>query len=228
MNFIAPVWPAPASIHAFTTTRHSFGKEAPKLAEETQKLMTLFALPSAPIWINQVHATTIVKANPKILNAEADATFTDETRRVCVVLTADCLPILICNKQGTHVAAIHAGWRGLAAGIIERSITALALPPEDLLIWFGPAIGPEKFEVGEDVFNSFTQADPDAIAAFTPHIPGKWLANLYQLAKMRLQKLGVNHIYGGDYCTHSQDDLFFSYRRDKGTPGRMASLIWID
>ncbi len=228
MKFITAEWPAPASIHAFTTTRQSFGKESPKLAVETQKLIDLFSLPSTPIWINQVHATNIVKANPENLHVDADASYTDEIKRVCIVLTADCLPILICNKQGTHIAAIHAGWRGLAAGIIEQSLATLALPPEDLLIWLGPAIGPEKFEVGEDVLASFTQSNPESIAAFTPHTQGKWLANLYLLAKMRLQKLGVKHIYGGDYCTHSQDDLFFSYRRDKGTPGRMASLIWID
>ncbi len=121
MRFIPAQWPASSTIHAYTTTRHSFGDQSPKLADQTQKLIDMFSLPSAPIWINQVHATTIVKAKPDTLHAEADASYSDEKKRVCVVLTADCLPILICNKQGTHIAAIHAGWRGLAAGIIERT-----------------------------------------------------------------------------------------------------------
>jgi YfiH family protein len=126
------------------------------------------------------------------------------------------------------VAAIHAGWRGLSGGIIETTVQALAQKPEDLLVWLGPAIGPQKFEVGQDVYDAFTLQQPESAEGFTPYKEGKWLADLYELARIRLKRLGIAHIYGGDFCTYTQDDLFFSYRRDKGKTGRMASLIWID
>jgi YfiH family protein len=184
-------------------------------------------LPNEPIWLTQTHSTIAVEAIPEHAEQTADASYTDTVNRVCVVLTADCLPLLICNSRGTKVAAIHAGWRGLAGGIIENTLEKLALPGSELLVWLGPAIGPQKFEVGNDVYDAFIAQDESARMAFIPKAHDKWLANLYLLATQRLNKLGVTAIYGGDYCTHTQSDLFFSYRRDHGKTGRMASAIWI-
>jgi YfiH family protein len=221
MNFIKPDWPAPANIKAYTTVRSSWN--GPK---NDPALISLLQLPEEPIWVRQTHSHIALNALPENKHLEADATYTDQTNRVCAVLTADCLPVLVCNKQGTHVAAIHAGWRGLASGVIETTLQHLNLPANDILIWLGPAIGPKKFEVGQDVFDAFTLQHPDTASAFTPHTPGKWLANLYELAKIRLASQGISQIYGGNFCTFTQDELFFSYRRDKGLVGRMASVIW--
>jgi YfiH family protein len=231
MKYVKPHWPAPSHIKACTTLRDVWCPEEsgdhdthyPKTL-----LKSLLALPSDPIWIKQTHSTIAIEAIPENKDKNADASFTHQAHHICAVLTADCLPLLICNKSGTKVAAIHAGWRGLANGIIETTLAAIKEPADDLLVWLGPAIGPQKFEVGKDVFDAFMNHDTNAMTAFTPHIEGKWFANLYNLAKMRLQAKGVSAIYGGDFCTYSQDDLFFSYRRDKGKTGRMVSLIWID
>lgn len=242
MKFITPNWPAPKNIKAYTTTRHGWGGRKPNhdinrgnithtdpnSMQENQQLTTLLQLPEEPIWLTQTHSTIALEAAPDNQEKTADASYTQKTNRICVVQTADCLPLLICNKQGTAVAAIHAGWRGLAGGIIENTLDAMQQPTQDLLVWLGPAIGPQKFEVGTDVFTEFTNRYPDAHSAFTPHTEGKWLANLYELAKLNLQKAGVTQIYGGDYCTYTQDDLFFSYRRENGKTGRMASLIWME
>jgi len=227
MNYIIPNWPAPSSIRAYTTLRTGFDERSEKPEIKNKALSGLFSLPSAPIWIKQVHSNTVIEAIPAHLAHIADASFTDTPNRICVILTADCLPIFVCNKQGTQVAAIHAGWRGLAAGIIENTIKQMQQPSDELLIWLGPAIGPSRFEVGLDVYQAFTQHDTHAEQAFTPCAPNKWLANLYQLAALRLKSLGITQIYGGDFCTYSQPEMFFSYRRDKGDTGRMASLIWI-
>lgn len=230
MKYLTPDWPAPAHIKAYTTTRHSFGTSKSNTIsdEEKQHLQTLFQLPNDPIWLNQTHSTSVIHAIPDNKYQMADASFTHQPNHICAVITADCLPILICNKQGTHIAAIHAGWRGLAGGIITNTLEALAQPANELLVWLGPAIGPQKFEVGKDVYEAFTHHHPESVSAFTPHKPEKWLADLYQLAKIRLTDHGISHIYGGNFCTFTQDDLFFSYRRDQGKTGRMASLIWID
>lgn len=238
MKFVSANWPAPKSIRAYTTTKQGFGERQAyqesyvgfytSNAEENKKIRDLVALPSDPIWLKQTHSITAVLASPENQDINADASYTTENNRVCVVLTADCLPILICNKAGTEVAAIHAGWRGLVNGIIENTIAQLKSSPEDLLVWFGPAIGPEKFEVGHDVYQAFTEKHAESAQAFVKLSQEKWLANLYQLARLRLNLLGVTAIYGGDLCTYTQDDLFFSYRRDQGKTGRMASLIWIN
>lgn len=241
MKFIKPEWPAPKNIKAFTTTRHGWGGRKPyhdanrgyithadaNSMHENQKLITLLELPDEPIWLTQTHSAIALEATPTNQEKTADASYTQTTKRVCVVQTADCLPLLICNKQGTAIAAIHAGWRGLAGGIIETTLAAMQQPTHDLLVWLGPAIGPQKFEVGKDVLDAFVNRYPDAHPAFKPHTEGKWLANLYELAKLDLQKAGVTQIYGGDYCTYTQDELFFSYRRENGKTGRMASLIWM-
>lgn len=230
MKYIKPTWKAPKHIKAYTTLRNAWtqlevGDQDKK--RPTQYLKNLLQLPDNPIWINQKHTAIAIEAAPDNQDMIADASFTQRPNCVCVVLTADCLPILICDKQGTKVAAIHAGWRGLAGGIIENTVRALQTPASDLMVWLGPAIGPKKFEVGPDVFEAFTHDHQEASSAFATHTSGKWLADLYKLARMRLQALGVSQIDGGEFCTYTQDDMFFSYRRDQGVTGRMASLIWI-
>ena len=226
MNYIEPIWPAPDHVKAYTTVRKGWtGRQA---QTENDALETLLALPTAPLWVTQKHTAIAIEATPENKEHIADATFTSQPNRVCVVLTADCLPLLICDQEGTQVAAIHAGWRGLANGVIEATVQALQQPAHNLLVWLGPAIGPQKFEVGRDVYDLFTQTHPESMTAFTPHQEEKWLADLYKLARIRLQKQGISRIYGGNFCTYTQEDLFFSYRRDKGNTGRMASLIWIN
>lgn len=230
MKYIQPDWNAPASIKAFTTVRDSWGErseESFQAKQSEQRLTDLFQLPSEPLWVTQTHSNIALEASAENKLKTADATFTATPNRVCIILTADCLPVLICNKQATKVAAIHAGWRGLANDIIEATVKELNQASEDLLVWLGPAIGPRKFEVGKDVYDAFTSKHAESANAFIPHIENKWHANLYELARIRLQRLGITQIHGGDYCTYTQDDLFFSYRRDNGKTGRMASLIWI-
>jgi len=228
MNFITPDWPAPSNVKAFTTTRTGWGEPGMRVWKEESivALTNLLQLPEQPIWLKQNHGIRVVDAVAEQRGTEADASISDTAQRVCMVETADCLPVLICNRQGTHLSAIHAGWRGLANGIIEVAVQKLAQPAEDLLVWLGPAIGSSKFEVGHDVYEAFVGKHAEAARAFTAKNEEKWLANLYELARLRLQLLGVNAIYGGEYCTYSQDDLFYSYRRDNGTTGRMASVIW--
>jgi YfiH family protein len=229
MKYLQPTWPAPKQIKAYTTLRTSWGnpESQPWDNQSKQKLETLFHLPSEPIWLTQTHSTIAIEANPGNAGKNADASYTQHRSQVCAVLTADCLPLLICNPTGTFVAAIHAGWRGLAGGVIENTLQNAPTPFEDLLVWLGPAIGPQKFEVGQDVYDAFTLTNPESARAFISHTEGKWLADLYELARMRLRTLGVSAIYGGNFCTYTQQDLFYSYRYDKGKTGRMASLIWI-
>ena len=222
MNILTPDWSAPKHIHAFTTLKNQ--KVRPDQNPEFEKQ---FSLPTKPIWLNQVHGIDAVQARSEYLNHDADASFSTEVNQICTVMTADCLPILLCNAKGSKVAAIHAGWRGLASGVIENTLLKLTEQNDEWLAWLGPAIGPQCFEVGNDVWHAFVSKDPLAATAFKPKSDAKWLANLYQLAKIRLAKLGIKKIFGGEYCTYTQDDLFYSYRRDKGETGRMASLIWI-
>lgn len=230
MKYIEPNWPAPANIKAFMTTKLGWGNR-PKARErvtpeETMELDNLLHLPNHPVWLNQTHTNKSLEATTNNENAEADASFTRRPNQICVVMTADCLPLLITNRQGTEVAAIHAGWRGLAAGVIESTFANLKSPADELLVWLGPSIGPNKFEVGKDVYDAFTQHNPNASMYFKPHKPDKWFADLHGLAKQRLQTLNVKHVYENDLCTYCNEDLFFSYRRE-GKTGRMASLIWI-
>jgi polyphenol oxidase len=227
MKYIKPDWPAPSPIKAYTTVRTGWGANNPDYMKESRDLESLLSLPEQPIWIKQKHTAIAIEAALKNKEQIADATYTSQCNRICIVLTADCLPILICNQQGTHVAAIHAGWRGLASGIIEATVQALQQPAQELLVWLGPAIGPQKFEVGRDVYDAFTHQSTESATAFTAYTEGKWLADLYALARIRLKWQGISQIYGGHFCTYTQEDLFFSYRRDKGITGRMASLIWV-
>lgn len=222
-NFIQPSWPAPAHIKAYTTLRTGWvGRE------HGPALQTVLNIPEEPIWLDQKHTKIVLEAIPENREQPGDASFTNIPHRVCVAVTADCLPVLITDKKGTKVAAIHAGWRGLAAGIIEETIKDMHVSAADLLVWLGPAIGPKKFEVGKDVYDAFISQHKESKAAFVPYSEGKWLANLYELARIRLQLINVTEVYGGDFCTYTRDDLFFSYRRNKGEKGRMASLIWLD
>ena len=244
---IAAKWPAPKNIKAFTTTReggvskspfssNNLGAHVGDCPNDVQKNRATLTtqLPNSPIWLNQTHSTDIFNINQTSLSSlienpiviNADASFTKLTQTVCCVMTADCLPILVTNKNGDTVAAIHAGWRGLADGIIEKSIGVFNDKADDLLVWLGPAIGPTAFEVGNDVYNIFINIDASFSKAFTP-CGKKYLANIYQLATLKLNMSGVTNIYGGNDCTYKNESLFYSFRRD-GQTGRMASVIWIE
>lgn len=240
-HFLFPEWPAPAGVHAATTLRTGglsigpyaslnpalhVGDDREAVLQNRRLIRERLALPSEPVWLEQVHGNKIVRAGAVAGVPQADAGYTDEPGVVCAVMTADCLPLLLCSADGERVAAVHAGWRGLADGIIGNAVAALGR--KDLLIWLGPAIGPERFEVGEEVHAVFVQKSPAFAEAFKPHRPeGKWLADIYRLARIELNALGVTSIYGGRFCTVAEPDRFFSYRRDAVT-GRMATLIWRD
>ncbi len=193
-------------------------------------------LPADPLWLRQVHgtgvfchpATDTAAPTSALASAEivADAQLATRQGQVCAILSADCLPVLLCNREGTRVAAAHAGWRGLAAGVIEQTVQSLACPPQTLMAWLGPAIGPEAFVVGDEVRAAFVSGNAEAGSAFVVH-GERWLCDLYALARQRLTKLGVNEIRGGGYCTFTEQERFFSYRRDQVT-GRMATLIWLE
>lgn len=183
-------------------------------------------LPGEPGWLRQVHSARVVRLGDAP-NPEADAAFTRERGRVCAVLTADCLPVLFCDRAGSVVAAAHAGWRGLAGGVLEATVAAMQVPPGEIIAWMGAAIGPQAFEVGDDVRDAFVTRHAAAAEAFAPHAtPGKWLADIYRLARLRLGAVGVQAVHGGGRCTFSEADNFFSYRRD-GVTGRMAALVWL-
>ena len=238
-DWITPDWPAPGGVHALSTTRLGGVSEGPyqsltlgdHVGDRTEHVATNRArvascLPAPPLWLAQVHGTCVVDAARAVDGAQADASIVRTRDRVCAVMTADCLPVLFCDQRGQVVAAAHAGWRGLAGGVLEATLAAMAVPAPDVMAWLGPAIGPAAFEVGDEVRAAFVAADPAAAAAFVPHAAGKWLADLYSLARLRLHAHGVTAIYGGDRCTVSEPGAFFSHRRDRVT-GRMASLIWL-
>jgi YfiH family protein len=247
-DWIAPVWDAPPNVHALSTSRNggvSVGARASldlgaaipaqdvqhSAVLENRRRLAQF-LPAAPVWISQVHAVDVAlvdRANlASVLSSPptADALVTRAPGIVLGVRTADCLPVLFADRAGTVVGAAHAGWRGLAAGILEATLRAMQAPPRDIVAWFGPAIGPQRFEVGRDVFAAFCGPDPDAATYFAPHRDGKWLADLYGLARHRLGRAGIGAVAGGNHCTMSEAGRFFSWRRDKDT-GRMATLIWL-
>ncbi len=224
-EFIRPNWPAPSNINAYTTLRTGGNLAA---LESRARLKNTLKLPSEPIWIKQTHSTIAIQALAENRDKEADASFTNQTNIVCAILTADCLPILLCNRKGTHVAAIHAGWRGLANGVIEVTLKALNLPSQEWLAWLGPAIGQLNYEVGPEVRQIFVDMNPESAEAFLPSVKhNHWLADLYKLAEIRLRKQGITAILGGEHCTYHDPKKFYSYRRDGQETGRMASLIWI-
>lgn len=239
IDWITPNWPAPVNVKALTTCRRGNGVfgfnlalhvgDDPKVVlGNRQHLLIQAQLLNEPLWLNQVHGTNVVEITKLNFSQsktppEADASISWLPNQVCAVLTGDCLPILICDKSGTRVSAIHAGWRGLAAGVIEAAIQKLCCPPEQLLVWLGPAIGPTVFEVGKDVLEAFQDCYTEE--CFKPTSKGTWLADIYQLAIVRLHRLGIVDIFGAGFCTYSDTERFYSFRRSNKT-GRMASLIW--
>ena len=237
---IVPDWPAPANVKALQTTRHGGVSAAPydtlnlgmhvgdnpqAVARNRQLLEPL--VPSEPVWLEQVHGTIVANADAASCRVQADACIARHRGAVCVVMTADCLPILLCDEAGTVVAAVHAGWKGLAAGVIEATVNAMEVAPHRLIAWLGPAIGQEAFEVGAEVRAAFIAHQARAAEAFVAHGgQGKYHADLYLLARQRLEALGIRKVSGGNYCTYRQKDKFFSYRRD-GVTGRMGTFIWL-
>lgn len=238
---VYPDWPASATVHALTTTRvggfsqgpytslnlgDHVGDDPETVARNRAWLREALKLPLEPLWLKQVHGTNVVAAAAAHTSVTADGAWTGRPGVVCAVLTADCLPVFLCDRHGTKVALLHAGWRGLAAGVIEAGVRALATPGAELLAWLGPAIGPDSYEVGDDVRRVFLDDDPGAAEGFRPASAGRWYADLYALARRRLRQQGVCAVYGGDRCTRREGDRFYSFRRD-GATGRMASLIWL-
>ena len=241
LQLIVPDWPAPVWVNACSSTRSggfstgrftslNLGDHVGDSAQQVQRNRLLLqqhaGLPAAPVWLQQVHGTVVQRLPAQTSTSlQADAAFSSTAGQVCSVMTADCLPVLFCDRSGQQVAAAHAGWRGLLGGVLEATVATFTQPCE-VMAWLGPAIGPSAFEVGYEVRQQFIAEQAGAEAAFQPGVQGKWLANLYELARQRLRAVGVNAVYGGDYCTLSQAELFFSYRRD-GQTGRMASCIWL-
>lgn len=241
-DLIFPDWPAPANVRCVSTTRRggvSRGAFAslnlgchvgddPAAVAVNRDLLT-GAVGCRPVWLDQVHGIHVVDAG-RCLDAisppKADAAFARQSGAACAVMTADCLPVLFCDDSGSVVAAAHAGWRGLLAGVLESTIAAMKLPGKRLMAWLGPAIGPRAFAVGEEVRASFVGHDPEAAMAFQAAENDKWLADIYRLARQHLAVQGIERVFGGDCCTVGEPDRFFSYRRD-GQTGRMASMIWL-
>ena len=240
-RWFEPDWALPRGVRALQTTRcggvssgpwsgfnlgDHVGDAGPAVAENRAALAAYVG--RNPGWLRQVHGTAVCKLDAGDIEApEADAAVARQPGRVCAVMTADCLPVLLCADDGSVVGAAHAGWRGLLDGVLEQTIKAMSVPGDKILAWLGPAIGPAAFEVGDEVRAAFVADDPAAAAAFRPAGPaGKWLADLYLLARQRLAALGVAGVYGGDACTFTEAARFFSYRRD-GRTGRMASLVWL-
>lgn len=241
MDLIVPNWPAAKQIKAFASTRCDgfstgvyqglnlgthVGDDLVKVEQNRQWLTEQANMPSAPVWLNQTHSTVVAEVNAptsQVLNA--DGVFTSTTNVVCSAMTADCLPVLLTNVQGTQIAAVHAGWRGLARGIVENAVEKF---DGEVMAWIGPAIGAQVFEVGKDVVDAFVSIEAKAMAAFTPRKQeGKWLADMNQLVTQRLQRAGVNQVYYSELCTFEDAERFYSYRRD-GVTGRQATFIWIE
>lgn len=239
LEVIRPDWDAPPNVFAFTTTRNGGFSEGPwrslncsksggddpaHVAQNRRLLSEL--LPDEPRWISQVHGTDVVSwedaGQPGVT---ADAIYSQRPGQVCAVLTADCLPVVFCDRGGTQVAVAHAGWRGLAAGVLEATVAKMKCEPAELMGWMGPAIGSEVFEVGPDVYDVFVNQNAEDVIAFKPY-RDRWLADLYQLARLRLARAGLGELSGGQYCTFSDDSKFYSYRRD-GVCGRMATVAWL-
>lgn len=237
-TFITPKWPAPSNVHAVQTTRlggtsmtpyDSFNlgdhvKDNPQHVVYNRQLLNAI-VPTEPVWLNQVHGVRVIDAASSHGVEDADASFTVEKNVVCVSMTADCLPVLLCDKAGTVVAAVHAGWRGLCDGVIESAVKAMPVAADELMAWLGPAIGPDAFKVGVEVRAQFIEKDAQAANAFKPS-GNKWLGDLYLIARQRLQALGVVDVYGEALCTYSNSKQFFSFRRD-GHTGRMTTMIWL-
>jgi YfiH family protein len=245
---ITPDWPAPSTVRSCITTRMGGVSDAPytsnnlglhvgddqgRVLQNRQALVQQLQLAHTPQWLEQIHGVKVIHAKTDSVVRTADGSYTNQLGVVCAVMTADCLPIFLCDKQGTQVAVVHCGWRSLAKGICERALQKFSVGGHEIIAYLGPAISQAHFEVGVDVLDAFfkgarTPAQQEQIAAaFIPgNRPLHFYADIYALARAELQSLGVTAMYGGDYCTYAQEELFFSYRRD-GKTGRMASLIWL-
>lgn len=233
LDWIVPDWPAPPGVHALSTTRHGgaagiadFSHRNPDRHRVRAELRRF--LPADPLWLEQVHGTAVASADLAHASApRADGAVANTVDTVCAVLAADCLPVLFCDAAATTVGAAHAGWRGLAAGVLEETLAAMRVAPHSVIAWLGPAIGPTAFEVGDDVHDAFCAVDSAAPPSFTAARAGKWHADLYALARQRLTRAGVRAIYGGTRCTLREPEYFFSYRRGgDDAPRRMATVIW--
>jgi polyphenol oxidase len=220
MDFITPVWSAPANVNARMTLR-TLGDMAGEGRRAVRGL-----LQAEPVWLKQVHGTSVIDADSRPEAPVGDAAVARRKGTVCTVMAADCMPVLLADAAGSVVAAAHAGWRGLSAGVIEAAVGEMRVRPASVIAWLGPAIGPRVYEVGEEVRAAFIERDPAAAAAFVITRPGHWLLDLYAVARQRLAKLGVERVYGGGLCTYSDPERFYSYRRDRAA-GRMAALIWL-
>jgi YfiH family protein len=235
LDWIVPDWPVPAHVHALSTTRNGMLGSAADFSSRSRDAGSAHGALSRicyaePVWLAQVHGTTVCDAGASRNGVPtADAAVSRSTATACAVLTADCLPVLFSDRKGHAVGAAHAGWRGLAAGVLEATVDAMHTDPSNLLVWLGPAIGPQSFQVGRDVLESFSGDDPGAAECFAAESDGKWRADLYGLARRRLARVGVNAIFGGGRCTYTERDLFYSYRRGgEDASARMATLIWIE
>jgi copper oxidase (laccase) domain-containing protein len=260
LQYITPDWPAPPNVRALTTTRlggasrgpyESFnlgdhvGDDPGAVQRNRELLREALNLPSEPLWLKQVHGTNVVDAASAAPGVTADGAYTNRPGIVLAALTADCLPVFLCDRAGTKIALLHAGWRGLAGGVIEAGVARLAAAGDvqggtspgprgtsvwaggdELLAWLGPAIGPDSYEVGDEVRAAFVARDAAAARAFRANGPGRWRADMYELARQRLRASGVHEVQGGQHCTLREQERFFSYRRD-GQCGRMASLLWL-
>lgn len=252
---IAPDWPAPDRVRCAFTLRSGgmsvapydslnvgahVGDAAEAVAENRRRVRESLRLPGEPVWLQQVHGIDVVDldvldgspgggraADSALGSIRADAAVTRVGQRVCVIQVADCMPVLFAARDGSAVGAAHAGWRGLAGGVLEQTIRASGVPAAGLIAWMGPTISQKHFEVGDDVRTAFVTGDPGAAGAFVTNTRGRWQCDLYALARRRLEALGVTDVFGGDWCTHEDTARFFSFRRD-GQCGRMAALIWLE
>ena len=237
---IVPDWPAPKNVQVLQTTRNggvsispydSFnlgdhvGDAQVAVAQNRQLLASI--MPSEPVWLQQVHGNIVVDVGNAGCLPQADAAISRHRGAVCTVMTADCLPVMLCDENGSVVGVAHAGWKGLVAGVIEATVLAMDIAPQKLLAWLGPAISQRAFEVGTEVRDVFVAHHAQASEAFLPGINGKWMADIYLLAHQRLHALGVSRVYGGEFCTYNEPARFFSYRRE-GVTGRMGTFIWLE
>ncbi|HEY8521758.1 MAG TPA: peptidoglycan editing factor PgeF [Gammaproteobacteria bacterium] len=236
-----PGWPAPPGVRAWVSERGGgvsvgryaglnlgthVGDDPAAVAENRRRLAAAAGLPAEPVWLEQVHGRRVLDLDADE-RAPADGAVTGRRGVVCAVLTADCLPVLLCDRAGRRVGVAHAGWRGLLAGVLPAAVDAMGVPPDELLAWLGPAIGPDAFEVGEEVRAAYVAQDPAAASCFAPNARGRWQADLYELARQSLAGAGVTEIHGGGFCTYTERERFFSHRRE-GPTGRFATLIWLE
>lgn len=247
MPYLNADWPLPGNIHAFTTLRpegysqgvfaglnlgYRVGDDALLVAKNNAKLVNEAKLPYTPQWVHQVHGADVVPAQQMLTTTKADGVYSHQQGQICGILTADCLPILVCHPQGLGIAALHGGWRSLHQGIIAAGLKQLSLPNDELTVWLGPAIGKKAYVVGSEFRDTFLDSDPALTQAFYQDEQGQWHGDLYAIARTQLQRLGVQHIYGGQYCTYSDPARFYSARyslhNTQHTGGRMATLIWVE